>query len=205
MKLTKENEDYKKELSLIKKLYSITENPFPEVKVEPSIGGIRPEKIDPDEIRKRIQELERKIKVNEFIISEQKAILDTFGITLNETKYWEGDWYISWEGDEQIWYEMDELKEPLTFEFRDGVLIGKYGYRTKDGIVNGEIKEIKISANCLKGHYYEKGGGEDGNGTVEFLMFPERKYAFIGRYKRRKSTLLNVDDNYKIWIGKRKR
>jgi hypothetical protein len=162
-------------------------------------------KLTPEEIKKKIQEIKTKTKFYHYKIREQKSILASFGVTINDTDDWEGDWYISWEGEEQIWYEMDELKEPLTFEFRDGILIGKYGYRTKDGIVNGEIKDIKISDNCLKGHYYEKGGGEDGNGTVEFLMFPERKDAFIGRYKRRKSTLLNVDDNYKIWIGKRRR
>lgn len=236
-KLTKENENYIKELNLLKKMVPPTQNtpdeetipesddPGPVIILpesneqidsltEPYIPEINEgdplekkiKKMNPIEIKGRIQELDRQVKVNEYIIGEQKLFLESFGITLNDTKDWEGKWYISWEADYQIFYEKKPINSPLTFEINNGRLMGFYSFPFKKEIIKGEIRNIQIDKNCLKGRYYEKGTkGEAGEGIVEFLMFPQEKDAFIGRYKRLKSNFVAVDSYYKIWVGKRKK
>jgi hypothetical protein len=210
--LTKKNENYIKELNRLKKAIHPPQKSLPKFRRSPSVGGASPKR-EPHDIEGRIQELEREIKANNYIISKKKAYLEAKGISIIETKKtkdWEGQWTITWEGDYTIYYSKDKYEEtkiePLIFEFEEnGLLVGRYSFKTKDNrIIKGEIKNIQIFDNCLKGNYYEKGSSkEEGTGTVEFLMFPGKKEAFIGRYKRLKSNFAKVDDNYKIWLGKR--
>jgi hypothetical protein len=219
------NKNLNKQLNRLKNMLASQESSLPKIRMPPSVtrpGSSKPKfnkspsvgsasapapigfiELKPEEIRRKIRELETKIVLNDYNISLNKDILDARGVELLYTKDWEGKWYISWEADYQIYYEKETLKNPLTFEIKEGRLIGSYSFPTKNGIVHGEIRDIRVNQNCLEGKYYEKGSIERGNGTVEFLMFPGKKDAFIGRYKRIKSNFAHVDDYYKIWIGKR--
>ncbi|MDQ1350302.1 MAG: hypothetical protein QG657_603 [Acidobacteriota bacterium] len=183
--------------------------PPPTVSVdpEPPIDGGRLS-IKPENIPGKIRELETEIILNNYTIRSNKLILETHGVPLEldesqEIDDWKGKWYTSWEVDNQISYQKEALNNPLTFEIKGDTLIGSYTFKINDTPVNGEIRDIKVNQNCLTGNYYERGSKETGTGTVEFLMFPGKKDAFIGRYKHLKSNFTKIDGYYKIWIGKR--